>query len=99
LADSAVAVIHCVGRRPLAKNHPKLRNHVVDFAALPAFPKVDDCYIVLGIGLMLARRLRPLVPVNYRAILAKDVAHALTRAIKAARPGVVTLMSGGMQGG
>lgn len=193
LADSGVAVIHCVGRRPLAAGHPKLHGHVVDFAALPELPRVDECYIALGttikvagsqaafkaidldavvavamaakaagatkfgvvsamgadpqsrvfynrikgemevalanmelkslviarpslldgdrtalgqperggesFGLMLARRLRPLVPANYRAILAKDVAHALTRAVKAARSGVVTLMSGEMQGG
>jgi uncharacterized protein YbjT (DUF2867 family) len=51
-----------------------------------------------GIGLWLARRLRPFLPVNYRAILAKDVAQALIRAVQAAKPGVVTLMSGEMQG-
>mgnify|MGYP002628422200 CR=1 FL=1 len=51
-----------------------------------------------GIGLWLARRLRPLLPVNYRAILAKDVAHALIRSVQAAKPGTVTLMSGEMQG-
>jgi uncharacterized protein YbjT (DUF2867 family) len=50
-----------------------------------------------GIGLWLTRRLRPLIPVNYRAILAKDVAHALIRAVQAAKPGVVTLLSGEMQ--
>jgi uncharacterized protein YbjT (DUF2867 family) len=193
LADRVVEVVHCVGRRPLSLKHPKLQNHVVDFAALPALPKVDECYIALGttikvagsqaafkaidldavvavamaaqsagatkvgvvsamgatprsrvfynrikgemeltlsgmglkslviarpslldgdraalgqperggegLGLMLARGLRPLLPVNYRAILAKDVAHALIRAVNAARPGVITLMSGEMQGG
>lgn len=52
-----------------------------------------------GLGLLLARALRPLLPANYRAILAKDVAHALIRAVQAARPGVVTLLSGEMQGG
>jgi len=51
-----------------------------------------------GIGLWLARRLRPLIPVNYRAILAKDVANALIQAVQTAKPGVVTLMSGQMQG-
>jgi uncharacterized protein YbjT (DUF2867 family) len=193
LADSTVEVIHCVGRRPLEVRHPKLQNHVVDFAALPGVPMVDECYIALGttikvagsqaafsatdldavvavamaaksagatkfgvvsamgadpqsrvfynrikgkmelalgsmglkclviarpslldgdraalgqpergsegFGLMLARALRPLLPVNYRAVLAKDVAHALIRAVKSANPGVVTLMSGEMQGG
>jgi len=50
------------------------------------------------IGLWLVRRLRPFLPVNYRAILAKDVAHALIQAVQATKPGVVTLMSGEMQG-
>jgi uncharacterized protein YbjT (DUF2867 family) len=192
LADSAVDLVQSLGRRPLALDHPKLHHHVVDFAALPVLPKVDECYIALGttikvagsqaafraidldavvavakaaqsagatkfgvvsamganakssvfysrikgemelalasiglkslviarpslldgnraalgqperggegIGLWLARRLRPLLPVNYRAILAKDVAHALIRSVQAAKPGVVTLMSGEMQG-
>jgi uncharacterized protein YbjT (DUF2867 family) len=177
----------------MAPKHPKLQNHVVDFAALPAFPKVDECYIALGttikvagsqaafrsvdldavvavamaaqkagatkfgvisamgsnpksrvfynrikgemelaiaslglqslviacpslldgnratlsqperagegLALMLMRILRPLVPANYRGIPAKDVAHALIRAVEAAKPGVVTLLSGDMQGG
>ena len=52
-----------------------------------------------GLGLLLARGLRPLLPINYRAILAKDVAHALIRAVHAGTPGVVTLLSGEMQGG
>jgi uncharacterized protein YbjT (DUF2867 family) len=51
-----------------------------------------------GIGLWLARRLRPLLPVNYRTILSKDVAHALIQAVQAAKPGIMTLMSGEMQG-
>jgi len=51
------------------------------------------------LGLLSARALRPLLPVNYRAILAKDVAHALIRAVKVAKPGVATLLSGEMQGG
>lgn len=52
-----------------------------------------------GLGLMLARRLRRLIPLNYRAILAKDVAHALIRSVGEGKPGVVTLLSGEMQGG
>jgi len=191
LADRTVGAVHCVGRRPLALKNAKLQSHVVDFAGLPALPKVDECYIALGttikvagsqaafkaidldavvavaiaaqesgatkfgvisamgadakssvfysrikgemelaltglglhslviarpslldgdrgalgqpergsegIGLWLARRLRPLLPVNYRAILAKDVAHALIRAVPADKLGIVTLMSGAMQ--
>lgn len=40
-----------------------------------------------GLGLTLTRGLRPLLPANHRAILAKDVAHALIRAVKTAKPG------------
>jgi uncharacterized protein YbjT (DUF2867 family) len=52
-----------------------------------------------GVGLLLARGLRPLLPANYRAIPARDIAHALIRAVQAGLPGVVTLLSGQMQGG
>lgn len=193
LADSTVSAVHCVGRRVLAQQHPKLTCHVVDFAALPKLPKVDEGYIALGttikvagsqeafravdlkavealalaaraagatklgvvsamgansqsavfynrikgemevslarmgfkslviarpslidgdraalrqpgrasegLGLLLVRGLRPLLPANYRAISASDIAHALLRAVKAGTPGVVTLLSGEMQGG
>jgi uncharacterized protein YbjT (DUF2867 family) len=192
LADKTVGVIHCIGRRSLGLKHPRLQSHVVDFAALPALPDVEECFIALGttikvagsqaafraidldavvavakaaqsagatkvgvvsamganpqsrvfynrikgemelaltnmgltslviarpslldgnrsalgqpdrggegIGLWLTRRLRPLIPVNYRAILAKDVADALIQAVQTGKPGVVTLMSGQMQG-
>jgi uncharacterized protein YbjT (DUF2867 family) len=52
-----------------------------------------------GLGLKLARGLGPLLPSNYRAIKASDIAHALIRHVQAGVPGVVTLMSGEMQGG
>ena len=193
LADKTYATVHCVGRRELAQKHPKLVQHVVDFAKLPPLPKADDCFITLGttikvagsqeafraidlkaveavalavrasgavhvgvvsamgantqssifynrvkgemevslarmgfkslviarpsmldgerqalqqaprlgerLGLRVMRALKPIIPANYRAITARDVAHALVRAVKVATPGVVTLMSGDMQGG
>ena len=193
LADKAVAAVHCVGRRAPGVTHAKLTAHVLELNALPALPKVDECFIALGttikvagsqaafravdldavvavahaarsagatrlgvvsamgadakshvfynrikgemeqsltrmgfdslviarpslidgdraalgqsdragegIGLMLARSLRRLLPANYRAIVARDIAHALLRAIHAGPPGVVTLLSGQMQGG
>lgn len=192
LADKTYSAVHCVGRRTLDQRHPKLSSHVVDFAALPQLPKVDDCFIALGttikvagsqaafraidleavealalavkrsgatnlgvvsamgansqssvfynrikgemevslarmgfkclviarpslidgnraalgqpgragegLGLKLARGLSPLLPANYKAIKASDIAHALIRHVKAGTPGVVTLMSGEMQG-
>ena len=192
LANKTNRVIHCIGRRPLVLKHPRLQSHVVDFAALPILPKIDECYIALGttikvagsqaafrsidldavvavakaaqlagatrfgvvsamganaqsrvfysrtkgemelaltniglqslviarpslldgdrkalkqperrgegFGLMLTRGLRSFIPMNYRVILAKDVAKALIQAVQAAKPGVVTLLSGEMQG-
>lgn len=49
------------------------------------------------VGLLLMRSLRPLIPANYRAIAAKDVANALIGAMKNGEPGVRTLLSGAMQ--
>ena len=193
LADKTIAAVHCVGRRAVELKHAKLTWHVVDFAAMPALPKVDECFIALGttikvagsqeafraldlkaveavalavkrsgatklgvvsamgadlhsrvfynrikgemelslarmgfkslviarpslidgdraalgqpgragegIGLKLARGLSPFLPSNYKVIKASDIAHALIRYVNAGTPGVVTLMSGEMQGG
>jgi uncharacterized protein YbjT (DUF2867 family) len=49
------------------------------------------------IGLWLMQGLKPLIPSNYRAIEARDVAHALVQALKKGKPGVHTLLSGAMQ--
>ena len=65
-----------------------------DRAALGQLERASE-----GIGLLLARGLRPLLPTNYRSIKASDISHALICAVKTGTPGVVTLMSGEMQGG
>ena len=52
-----------------------------------------------GLGLRLARLASPLIPANYRAIKASDIARAVIKAVQASTPGVVTLMSREMQGG
>lgn len=49
------------------------------------------------LGLAIMRCVSPFIPVNYRAINAKNVAHALVKAVQTGTPGVVTLMSGDMQ--
>ena len=54
LADRTVEAVHCLVRRPLEVSHPKLQNHVVDFAALPALPKIDECFIALGTTIKVA---------------------------------------------
>jgi uncharacterized protein YbjT (DUF2867 family) len=191
LADKTYSAVHSVGRRSLPLQHPRLVQHIVDFKAMSAFPKVDDCFIALGttikvagsqaafravdleavqavasaalaagatktgvvsamganpkssvfynrikgemeaalsaigfqclvfarpsmlaghrqaldqparpgerIGLWLMHSLKPLIPSNYRAIEARDVAHALVQAVKKGKPGVHTLLSGAMQ--
>ena len=43
-----------MGRRALALRHPKLHSHVVDFAALPRLPQVDDVFIALGTTIKVA---------------------------------------------
>jgi uncharacterized protein YbjT (DUF2867 family) len=49
------------------------------------------------IGLLLARLMNPLVPANYRAVQAIDVAQALMNTLKQGQPGVRCLLSGELQ--
>ncbi len=192
LADDRVTAVYCLGRRPPQVPHAKSVFMAVDFSALPALPKADECFIALGttikvagsqaafrafdldavvslalaakragvkkmgvvsamgantqsrvfynrikgemeinlarmgfkslviarpslidgdraalnqagrtgegLGLVMARGLRPFIPANYRSILATDVAKALVDAVNVGAPGVETLMSGAMQG-
>ncbi len=191
LADKTYSSVHSVGRRTVNLQHPKLTQHVVNFAALPQLPPVDDCFVALGttikvagsqaafravdldavlalalavhaqgatklgvvsamgasaqspifynrikgemetslvgmgfqslviarpslldgqrqslqqapraaerLGLGLMRCMRPLIPANYRAIAASDVARALVDTVRSSAPGVEILMSGDMQ--
>jgi uncharacterized protein YbjT (DUF2867 family) len=48
LADGSVAAVHALGRRAPDLSHPKLISHVVNFAALPPLPPVDEVYLALG---------------------------------------------------
>ena len=50
-----------------------------------------------GLGLALMRRIRPLIPSNYRAIAARNVAQAMVRAMQDGKPGTQVLLSGQMQ--
>jgi uncharacterized protein YbjT (DUF2867 family) len=49
------------------------------------------------LALHISRWLKPLIPVNYRSVLAADVAVGLVRAVKAGRPGVQRIASGALQ--
>jgi uncharacterized protein YbjT (DUF2867 family) len=89
LADKTCAAVHCVGRRPLELKHPKLTSHTVDFAALPALPRVDDVFIALGTTIKVAGSQAAFRTVDFEAVVA--VASA-ARISGATRLGVVSAM-------
>jgi uncharacterized protein YbjT (DUF2867 family) len=89
LADPAVGAVHSLGRRPPALAHPKLTHHTVDFAALPALPRVDEAYLALGTTIKVAGSQSAFRAVDFDANLA--VARA-ARAAGAAHAGLVSAM-------
>lgn len=89
LADDTVAAVHALVRRPLALRHPRLTTHLVDFAALPALPAVDEAYLALGTTIKVAGSQPAFRAVDLDANLA--VARA-ARAAGAVRLGVVSAM-------
>ncbi len=89
LADNTYAAVHVVARRPLATTHPKLTVHVVDFAALPALPAVDDVFIALGTTIKVAGSQQAFRAVDFDAVLAVAAA---ARAAGAKRLGIVSAM-------
>ena len=78
-----------MGRRPLELKHPKLHSHVVDFAALPALPRVDDVFIALGTTIKVAGSQAAFRAVDFDAVVA--VASA-ARSSGATHLGVVSAM-------
>lgn len=70
LADPAVAQVHALVRRPLPTSHPKLHAQVVDFAALPALPPVDEAYLALGTTIKVAGSQAAFRAVDFDANLA-----------------------------
>lgn len=89
LADDRYAAVHVVGRRALAITHPKLSVHVLDFAALPALPAIDDVFIALGTTIKVAGSQQAFRAVDFDAVLAVAAA---TRAAGASRLGIVSAM-------
>jgi len=89
LADDAYTTVHCVGRRALATTHPKLTFQVVDFAALPALPAVDDVFIALGTTIKVAGSQAAFRAVDFDAVV--GLARA-ARSSGASRLGVVSAM-------
>src|SRR5215469_12858354 len=54
LADPSVQSVHVLGRRKPGAAHAKLTSHIVDFAALPPLPPVDEVYLALGTTIKIA---------------------------------------------
>jgi uncharacterized protein YbjT (DUF2867 family) len=73
LADNHYAQVHTVGRRALPWVHPKLMQHVVDFAA-PApwagLPRIDDCFIAPGTTIKVAGSQAAFKAVDLEAVMA-----------------------------
>lgn len=89
LADEGVAAVHALARRPLALQHPRLTVHVVDFAALPPLPRVDEAYLALGTTIKVAGSQPAFRAVDFDANL------AVARAVRAGgtqRAGLVSAM-------
>ena len=83
-----------MGRRPLELKHPKLHSHVVDFAALPALPRVDDVFIALGTTIKVAGSQAAFRAVDFDSVVA--VASA-ARSFGATHLGVVSAMGAGLR--
>jgi uncharacterized protein YbjT (DUF2867 family) len=89
LADTTVATVQSLGRRKLGIENPKLTSHVVDFAALPQLPPIDEVYLALGTTIKTAGSQAAFWAVDFEANLA--VARAAIAA-GALRCGHVTAM-------
>ena len=69
LADKHTSAVHSLGRRILPFTHPKLTQHIVDFAALPELPRIDDVFICLGTTIKVAGSQAAFRAVDYEAVL------------------------------
>jgi uncharacterized protein YbjT (DUF2867 family) len=89
LADGSVTAVHALGRRESGVSHPKLTSHVVDFAALPPLPPLDEVYLALGTTIKAARSRDAFRAVDFDANLAVARA-ALAAGVR--RVGLVSAM-------
>lgn len=88
-ADGSVTAVHTLGRREPGVAHPKLTAHVVDFAALPILPPLDEVYLALGTTIKAAGSQAAFRSVDFDANL--SVARAALAA-GARRAGLVSAM-------
>lgn len=70
LADKHYRAVHSLGRRTLPLTHAKLIQHIVDFAALPELPQIDDVFICLGTTIKAAGSQAAFRAVDYEAYMA-----------------------------
>lgn len=89
LADTSVQSVHVLGRRNPRVAHARITGHIVDFAALPALPPVDEVYLALGTTIKVAGSQAAFRAVDFDANLA--VARAALAA-GARRCGTVSAM-------
>jgi uncharacterized protein YbjT (DUF2867 family) len=89
LADPSVKSVHVFGRRKPRVVHARLETHIVDFAALPPLPPVDEVYLALGTTIKVAGSQAAFRAVDFNANLA--VARAALAA-GARRCGLVSAM-------
>ena len=87
LDDRRVGDIHVLSRRPLAEADPRVQVHIVDFARLPALPRVDEVYLALGTTIRVAGSQQAFRAVDLQANLAVAQAAA---AAGASRAGLVS---------
>jgi uncharacterized protein YbjT (DUF2867 family) len=88
-ADPRYGTVLSIGRRTLAIEHPKLKQLIVNFKAIPSLPPVDDVFIALGTTLKVAGSQAAMQAVDVDAVVA--VASA-AKAAGASRLGVVSSM-------
>lgn len=96
LADKHTSAVHSLGRRTLPLTHTKLTQHIVDFAALPELPQIDDVFVCLGTTIKVAGSQAAFRAVDYDAVMA--VAQ-MGRARGATKLGVVSAMGADAKSG
>ncbi|WP_296511042.1 nucleoside-diphosphate sugar epimerase [Rhodoferax sp.] len=94
LADKHTSAVHTLGRRNLPHAHPKLTQHIVDFAALPELPQIDDVFICLGTTIKVAGSQAAFRRVDFDAVMAVAQAGIARGATKL---GVVSAMGADAQ--
>lgn len=89
LADPTVEAVHSLGRKAPAASHPKLLAQIVNFAALPTLPPVDEVYLALGTTIKVAGSQAAFRALDHDANLAVATAALASGARKA---GLVSAM-------